>query len=435
MNAIVKPGFVSGATEVITSKSFAHRALICAALASLNGGESVLRGVNDSDDVNATIGVLTALGFVLERTGGTVAVKAADKESLKQNAVADCRESGSTLRFMLPVTAALGINAKIIGTEKLLSRPTEDLLRAINAHGVSVEKGGKGISLSGKLSGGTFEIKGDVSSQFITGLLLASPLTGGAEIRITGELVSADYILLTGQVMSHFGVAVEAENNVFTVRNGCGYRSAALSVEADWSNAAFPLVAGAIAGTDKGVVVLNTSDSAQGDIRIKDILRSAGAVVETEGSFSEYRRATVVKPSRLKAFVTDAENIPDMIPVLAVLAANAEGTSKITGVNRLREKESDRLAAITENLTAMGGRVRYDGEVKGGALYIEGGVKLKGAVLNSHNDHRMVMSAAVAALAAEGETTIIGAEAVNKSYPGFFDMMKALGADITIENP
>ncbi|MDR3216213.1 MAG: 3-phosphoshikimate 1-carboxyvinyltransferase [Clostridiaceae bacterium] len=534
MNVTIKPGRVCGAVEVITSKSFAHRALLCAALASLNGGETALKDVNDSDDVNATVGALAALGFIFRREGGTVTFQKTDKASLNQNAVIDCRESGSTLRFILPVAAALGVNAEITGTKKLLSRPLDDLIGALTSHGITVFRNGERINISGKLTGGVFNIAGNVSSQFVTGLMLAAPLlVGGAEIRIYEGLVSEDYVWLTANIMGKFGIlfksnagsffktdggnaaenkdddglfktdggnaaenqtggrsffslAVEAvKENFNTYRRSLGGK---LTVEADWSNAAFPLAAGAVAGDKGGVTVSNAALSTQGDIRILGILERSGAAVDFHGigewylklvgslelsesylgddrenigakaiakRFNESRhRATVnevsegkvaggglsndsglypvtAAPKKLKAFKVDAENIPDMVPILSVLAANARGKSVITNVNRLCEKESNRLAAIMENLTTMGGKISYDESVPGGALYIKGG-KLKGAVLKSHNDHRMVMSAAVAALTANGETTILDAEAVNKSYPGFFDMMKSLGASITV---
>ena len=388
----IKPSALGGSVTVPPSKSAAHRALICSFLA---GGGSV-NGITGSDDMRATRGAINAL-----RNGyGEV----------------DCIESGSTLRFMLPVAAALGMSVTFTGTGKLPERPLGEYLRLFPEHGVKCEyEGALPLRISGKLTPGKFEIAGDISSQYITGLLLALPLLeGDSEIILTSPLQSKPYGDMTVRIMSDYGVEIEETENGYFVKGNQLYKKRDYTVEGDWSQAAFFLVGGALTGdvTLQGLDI----NSAQGDKEIVNILKNAGADINTEHSLVR------IKKSKLSFGEIDAHDIPDAVPALAVAAAYAKGTTVITGAERLRIKESDRIKSVIDNLTKMG----ISAQETPDGMIIKGG-KPHGAKLDGFNDHRIVMAFSVAALAADGESEISDALSINKSYPEFFDDFGLLG--------
>ncbi len=386
------PSSLCGCVCAPPSKSAAHRALICSFLA---GGGSV-EPIADSDDMRATQGVTAAL-----ENGGTTL---------------NCLESGSTLRFMLPVAAALGREVTFVGEGRLPQRPLGEYLNLLPKFGVNVESdGGLPLSISGRLRNGSYEVSGDVSSQYITGLLLAlSCVEGDSAIILKTPLQSKPYVDMTVKVMADYGVNVRETEFGYLIHGGQTFGKLDYTVEGDWSQAAFFLVAGAISGevTVSGLDMQST----QGDKAIVQILKDFGADVSVDGD------SVTVKKSCLKACNVNAENIPDLVPIIAVLAANAEGTTVISGAERLRYKESDRLESVVTNLRALGA----DAEELEDGIKITGS-KLHAAELNSFNDHRIVMAFSVAALAADGEVKIDGCESINKSYPSFFEDYNMIG--------
>ena len=334
----------------------------------------------------------------------------------------DVGESGSTLRFLLPVLPALGIDAEITLHGRLPERPLAPLDRVLLDRGITPERRADTLTIRGKLPAGNYEIDGGVSSQFVSGLLFALPLADGdSTLRVTGHAESVPYIRLTLDALRRFSVNVreEEEGTLFRIPGNRPYRSpadAVIPVGGDWSGAAFYLAAGAVGNTPVTVTGLDT-ESAQGDRAILPLLRKMGARCEISGD-----RVTVF-PSRLCALETDASDIPDLVPVLAVLGACADGSTVLRGVGRLRIKESDRLEAVRELLGTLGVTVGISEDSE--TLTVTGNRGgITGGTVSSFGDHRIAMSAAVAALAANSPVTVTDAGAVEKSAPDFFEQMK-----------
>lgn len=411
---------VGGLITPPPSKSAAHRALLCAALA----GGGTVRGITDSEDMQATLRALPALGALPAAEGETVTFSPTAPLSGGPVTV-DCGESGSTLRFLIPLFAAKGIPAVFTGRGRLPERPLGVYADCLPGHGVTLgfPEGGDSLplSVSGRLGAGRYVLPGDVSSQFITGLLLALPLCGGdSEIVLSTPLESAAYVTMTVEAMARAGVAVETTGSGWRVPGGQTYRPHEETVEADWSQAAFLLAAGALGG---GTVLTGLNPrSVQGDREALALFRRFGAAVTEEGGRIHCRRAP------LHGIDIDASQIPDLVPVLAVTAALAEGTTRITGAARLRLKESDRLAAAAHCLRLLGGRV----EERPDGLVIEGCPSLSGGEVPGYNDHRIVMSMAVAALGCRGPVTIGDAGSVRKSWPAFFTDYQRIGGIVHV---
>lgn len=395
--AKIQKSNISGTVQVPPSKSAAHRALICSFLA---GGGNVSPLI-DSKDMQATLGVISALK--------------GDKP------VADCIESGSTLRFMIPVAAALGKTVNFVGRGKLPERPIGDYLRLLPEHGVKCDcTGTLPLTVSGKLTPGRFEIAGNVSSQYITGLLLALPiLDGDSEIVLTTELQSKPYVDMTVKVMADFGVKVEERENSYFIPGNQVYQKRDYTVEADWSQAAFFMVAGALFG-DVTLTGLDVN-STQGDKEIADILKKFGADVTVSND------SVVVKKSQLHGIEINATDIPDMVPSLAVAGIYASGKTVITGAQRLRYKESDRIESIVYNLKKLGAEVEETAD----GMEIIGG-QLHAANMKGFNDHRIVMAMTVAATGVDGLSTIDDAQSINKSYPDFFNDFNSIGGNANV---
>ena len=420
MSAVtLQPGRLCGAVEAPPSKSAAHRAILCAALAALcgpGGAESVLSPVSLSQDIEATIGAARALGVRIAVEGDRCTVSGG---ALPQGeAQIDCGESGSTLRFLIPVAAALGVPAAFTGRGRLPERPIGIYTDLLPRHGVSCRTaGGLPFSISGRLQPGVFELPGNVSSQFITGLLLALPLLPQAsEIVLTTPLESAAYVEMTVQALAAFGVHVERTARGWHVPGGQRFCPGAHRVEGDWSQASFFLAAGALGG-DVRVHGLRR-DSLQGDKAIEPLLAQGGARLSWEADGALRCRA-----GEWRGIQIDASQIPDLVPVLAAAFALAEGETRIAHAERLRLKESDRLAAMAAGLQALGARVRETAD----GLVLSGVPQLAGGKADGANDHRVVMALAVAALRAAGPCTVTGAESIRKSYPDFFRDYKMLG--------
>ncbi len=418
-NVIFKPFDPNGTIEAPPSKSDVHRAIICAAL---SGGVCTISPVALSEDIKATIGCAEALGAATKLENNVLTV---DGSLIFNNKTAslDCRESGSTLRFFIPVAAAGGIDATFYGSGRLPERPIGIYTDALPEKGVScVTGGGLPLHISGKLQSGVFKIPGDVSSQFISGLLFALPLLDGdSDIVLTSPIQSAGYINMTIRTMSKFGIEVDMTDKGWHVRGKQHYIPSNYTTDGDWSQAAFFLAAGAIGGN---VTVNNVNiDSSQGDRRMAALLREFGAEVSQDGG-----RITVQK-SELSAIEIDASQIPDLVPVLAVCACFAEGTTVIYNAERLRLKESDRLRSTAALLNSLGGKVR---ELPGG-LEITGVKELCGAQVNGCNDHRIVMSAAVCAAGCQGDIFCSDPLSINKSYPDFYRDYSFIGGSAFFE--
>lgn len=414
MEIRITPENLKGRVDMPSSKSYVHRMLMTAAFSRT---ESVLLGDMSSEDISATLRVLTAFGAKFEFVAGGVIITPASKV---ERAVADCGESGSTLRFSVPISAALGIETTFIGAKRLGERPMEELLNCLTEHGIKVAGDGLPLKISGKLSAGDYMIDASRSSQYVTGLLLALPLLeGDSTLTVNGEASKA-YIDITLDVLNDSGAQITGKGNTFYIRGGGYSVSGERRAEGDWSNAGFWMVAGLI-GDEISICNLNP-DSRQGDRRVAELLKEAGGDLNWENG------RLIVKPSELHAVTFDSDDIPDAVPAMSVALAAANGTSVITGVKRLRIKESDRLAAVLDMLTRLGVRTSYNEEKDG--LKIEGVSRFTGATLLSYNDHRLAMASAVAAVRAKSPITLIGAEAVKKSYPAFFADYESLGGKI-----
>ena len=412
-------GTLNGVVTPPPSKSQAHRLLICAAL-----GSSLCTIACDTlnDDIVATVRCLNALGADIKYNDGVFTVVPV---KLQKGGTLDCGESGSTLRFLLSVAAVLGADATFVGGGKLPSRPMGALCEALEEHGISFTRHAAGLELpltcSGKLSGGHYTLPGNLSSQYLTGLLFALPLTGEAsEVEITGGLTSASYIDMTIDALNRSGIKITKQGDTYFVESGSKYSLPGnVVVEGDWSSAAFWVVAGVIGRypiTIKGV----DDNSLQGDRRIVDHLRAMGAYIEYTGE------GLVAHPSQLFGAELDCADTPDLVPVLSVAAAVAQGETTFLNVGRLRYKESDRLAAMQAVLAAFG----ITSLVGEDTFKVIGGEPVAKNEVDSFGDHRIAMSAAVLSTVAAGVTTINGASCVAKSYPLFFEDFAALGGDV-----
>ena len=410
MSLHLSPASLCGRIAAIPSKSDAHRALIAASLGDrpLTLSLPVL-----SEDLFATIRCLRALGAdiaVRKETCTVSPILTPPKE-----AILPCGESGSTLRFLLPVAAALGVRATFTGEGRLPARPLADLLAALTAHGVTVSGDTLPLTLSGHLRPGTFTLPGHVSSQYLTGLLLAFPLLNApSRLRLTTPPESVGYLAMTVRTLSRFGITAEKTAEGYTCSGGPYRTPDALPIEGDWSDAAVFLAAGALGGP---VTVTGLCpNSPQGDRAILSLLRQFGAKVTVEGD------AVTVSAAPLTGIPADLRDIPDLLPVLAVLGAAAEGTTRLYNAARTRLKECDRLHAMAELLTALGGQAAEEAD----ALILRGG-PLSGGQADDCADHRIVMAAALAALIAAGPVTVPHPEAVAKSHPDFFRDYQRLG--------
>ncbi len=412
MKVTITPSKLIGRVNAPSSKSFSHRALIAAALA---GGVSEISNISPSEDIDATADAMSALGARIFREGRTYTVIGIKVPAA--NAVIDCRESGSTMRFIIPVAAALGCGCEFRGKGKLPERPITPYIREMGKNGAVINKkeGVMPFTLNGKLRGGEYLLEGDISSQFITGLLFALPICGeNSEIRLMSRLESKPYADMTVNVLSKFGVTAEEYEDerglpLYRIRGGQKYRHADLSVEGDYSQAAFYFGANAL-GSEVTVDNLN-EQSVQGDKKILEIMRKIGY------------NGINGKETRLSAFTEDVSDIPDLVPILAVLGCFTDGVSHIVGAKRLKIKESNRLEAVAKALNALGGKV----SVKEDSLEITPIKRFHGGTVDGANDHRIVMASAIASTMADGAVTITGAEAVSKSYPDFWTDFAALG--------
>ncbi|MCD8129495.1 MAG: 3-phosphoshikimate 1-carboxyvinyltransferase [Oscillospiraceae bacterium] len=398
MTVTIRPGQPHGTVCAPPSKSMAHRLLICA---GLSDGESVVQGVAPSEDVLATLDCLTALGAEVRREGERVLIRGTDVRARRTAAVLHCRESGSTLRFFLPLCLLSGQEARLCGSERLLSRPLDVYETICCAQGIAFEHEAGALRVCGTLSPGGFSLPGNVSSQFISGLLFALPLLHGAcSIRLRPPVESEPYIRMTLQALDAFGITAEWRDDMtLAVPGGQCYQPGSADVEGDWSNAAFFLALDTLCG---GVSVTGLrTDSLQGDKVCGGYLRALAAGDTT----------------------LDIADCPDLGPVLFAAAAALHGGT-FTGTARLKLKECDRGAAMQEELRKFG----VEMELAENRIRVPAGLRTPTEPLDGHNDHRIVMALSV--LCAKTGGVIHGAEAVRKSFPDFFAQLKALHMEV-----
>lgn len=412
------------------SKSYEHRFLICELLSKL--------GEVDRLDAQGGLGKTARSRAVTREPEDVMATKdciSKIKLSLKngkQETVLDCNQSGSTLRFLLPIACALGLKARFLMRGRLAKRPMDELINELKSHGCKIDTEDDAICTSGRLEHGVFNLPGDISSQYVSGLLMALPLlSSDSEIHVRRPLVSAGYIGVTLDVMRKFSISVSEESSgseyIYRIKGGQRYiLPEKYIVEGDWSNSAFWLAIGVLGDKPLAIEGLNRN-SLQGDRRIFDLLREMGADVRAEiDNDKAVFEAYPLGNKALKAIALDAENIPDLVPLIAILACFTDGKSRIKGIKRLRLKESDRLLAVEELIDGLGGSYKIHED----AIEIIGlgkGAMLRGGEVRCFDDHRIVMSAAVSSLRCREDILIDNAFAVNKSYLGFFDELDRLG--------
>lgn len=426
---LLKPAKLSGDVTIPPSKSMAHRAIIAACLAE---GKSIITNIDLSDDIIATIEGMRAFGAEITLLGDgqrkKLIIEGVSKKQSTKNRLIDANESGSTLRFFIPIATLFDGETRFIGRGKLGMRPLDTYEKIFNEQGLHFQPSGTpelDLTVGGRLNAGRYEMAGNVSSQFITGLLFTLPLlTGDSVIAITTEVESIGYLELTLEVLRAFGINVtynETERE-FLIPGGQCYRAQTYTIEGDYSQAAFFLSAGAL-GNAVRVTGLKP-DSNQGDKGIIEILEQLGAVMHSEGD-----AVTASAPNGLKGGATiDGAQVPDIIPVSALVACLSPGETQIINLKRLRIKESDRLEATKEELAKLGADIRVVGE----ELHITGIASLHGDATGwSHKDHRMAMMLAIASTVCENEIIIKDAEYVSKSYPTFWQEFEALGGQIS----
>ena len=405
MNVTINPFKANGEINAPPSKSYAHRYIICA---FLSGKECVIKNVGNSDDVIATLNAIKSLGGEFSLKDGDVYF--CDRKQV-DNVIVDCSESGSTMRFLLPVACALGVNATFTGKGRLMNRPIKGLVDAINGHGAIIEN----HTTKGKLKSGKYYLDASESSQYVTGLLFALSLFNEeSEIILRGEKVSFGYVYATVFALQKFGVKVKETQSGFIVQGG--YKKVdVVSVEGDWSGAAFMLAIGTLCGrvTVKNLVY----PTLQPDGKIIEVLKNFGAKITIENNSITAEKSKLVVIENI-----DCENSPDIAQVICAVVTFAKGQTKVTGLSRLKLKESDRCAAILNMLKVCGIKADYFND----SIIITGGMP-KGGIFDGGNDHRTVMSSAVIASACTGTSEIIGAEVCAKSYPTFFEDLRILG--------
>ena len=416
MNKTILPGARTGEVHIPASKSQAHRMLLCAAMGE---NEVTLRCRGLSKDILATVACLKALGASVDAEGEVLHLRpvSAPPPGL---CLLPCGESGSTLRFLLPLVGALGASAVFEREGRLPERPIEPLGRELCRNGMDIRSDGARLSCSGQLRPGAFSLPGNISSQYISALLMTLPLLEGeSTLHMEGALESAAYVAMTEEVLRLGGVRTERTGDGYHIPGGQRCRFAPeLSVEGDYSNAAFFLCAGAL--SERGIRVTGLDPrSRQGDRAIVPLLEEMGAQVASDGS------SVTVKRAALHGITIDASPIPDLIPVLSVVAAAASGETRVIHAQRLRLKESDRLHSTTQMLRALGAEAE---ELPDG-LVIRGGRTLAGGTVDACGDHRIAMSAAVAGGICRGAVTICGSECVQKSYPDFWTDFQQLKGD------
>lgn len=420
MSAICTPSVLGGKIKAISSKSDAHRSLICASLCDKT---TTINCNVMSKDIAATINCLKSMGTDISVSKDIITVT---PKPFNKKADIDCGESGSTLRFLIPLVSALGMDATITGHGRLPQRPISPLKEEMEKKGITFHTDNRyPLHLTGQLQSGEYEIAGNISSQFITGLLLALPiLSGDSVIKIIPPFESKSYVDITISVLRKFGIKIEEKENLYIIKGNQEFISPEeITVDGDWSNASFFLCAGAI--SEKGVTVTELDiNSPQGDRKILDVLSSMGADIEIKGN------EIAVKKNKLNAITVDASDIPDLVPIISVVATACGGETRIINAGRLRIKESDRIKSVVDMLNSVGADVKETND----GMVINCKKELLGGVVNGYNDHRIVMSASILSTLCQGKVRITDSNAVEKSYPDFFVDFNKMGGNADVIN-
>ena len=402
----ITPRKLNGKVCAPPSKSAAHRAILCAALSC---GESVISNLAYSEDISATLSVIEELGAKVRINGSTASITGLCKGNKLNNKKLNCNESGSTLRFIIPIALALGGSFFVTGKGRLMERPLDDYYKLFDLQGIHHKKEDDKIFFDGKLSAGKYEISGNVSSQYITGLLYSLPLlSSDSEIVITTPIESVGYIKMTLEMLKKFGISIKVSNDYrnYYISGNQTYKACDYTVEGDYSQAAFYYVANELGNSIDVSGLLD--DSMQGDKAILDVIED----------FKDKKAERTI----------DVSQIPDLVPIISVLATQTDGVTHIVNAGRLRIKESDRLSAVTQELTKLGAKIDEFHD----SLTIYGKTALSGGIVDAHNDHRIAMSLAIASTVASGEIKICGSDSVKKSYKDFWELFCSLGG--VIEN-
>lgn len=427
MKVVIRPSILTGHVTAPPSKSYTHRAIILAALA---GGKSHVKNALISDDTKATIEACKLLGAKINLKGENIEIEGVNGRFPKKKSpiIINCGLSGTTIRLLTAVSALSPSEIILTGEPRLLARPIGELVRVLNSLGVSIKASGDNQFPPVKIKGGSFiggkiTVSGTVSSQFISALVIISPFAK-KDTKITVEnLKSAPYVDITIDMMKSFGVKVDKNGNTYKVKVGQKYNARQYTVEGDYSSASYFFAAAAV--THSKIIVDNLNPkSVQGDKFFLEVIEKMGCQI------IRGKKSVTVVGDKLKGVDVDLGNYPDIVPTVSICAANASGTTKIANIAHLRVKESDRIAAIENELRKMGVNVETSRDtlrIQGRALSVE-----KKAIINTYNDHRIAMSFAVAGLVAEGKTVINNAEVVNKSYPNFWTDLQKLGSRIEI---
>ncbi len=416
MDVRIKPGKLKGNVIIPPSKSLAHRAIIAASLAK---GKSVISNIQFSQDIKATIAGMEALGAKITKYNDYLEIEGSDVKRVSN--IIDANESGSTLRFLIPIALVSHEKITFAGHNRLVKRPLDIYYDLFDKQGIKYshpEDSYLPLELEGKLKSGVYEVRGDVSSQFITGLLFTLPLLDGdSQIVITTKLESKGYIDLTLDILSLFGIEIDFNESIINIKGNQEYKATNYRVEGDFSQAAFFLLANML-GNDITLEGLNLN-SYQGDKKILSDIEAFGGRIEVQGN-----KLKAIPTSLRPADISFAQS-PDLGPALTVLASTILGKSRFYDAARLRIKECDRITAMRLELEKLGGIIE---EFESGMdIY---GTTLHGGEVMSHNDHRVVMSLTMLSTIINEDLVIKGAEAINKSYPDFFEVFKSLGGNI-----
>lgn len=421
MNVIITPSKLKGEIIIPPSKSLSHRAIIAASLAS---GRSVISNIIYSEDIEATIKAMEACGAKIKRFDNYLIIEGS--KPIRKVDYINANESGSTIRFMIPIALSVDSPITFDGKNNLVKRPLDVYTKIFDELGIKYEVGENYLPMKvySGLKPATYKIRGDISSQFITGLLYALPmLNGDSKIEITTKLESKGYIDLTMDILKKFGIEIKTNDyKEFFIKGNQEFKPCDYTVEGDYSQVAFWAVANTL-GADIKLKCMNEY-SYQGDKKIIDDIKDFGGDI----SFKDGELTSL--PSKTHGAVIDFAQSPDLGPILSVLASLSEGESKFINIERLRIKECDRVMAMTKELSKLGAQV-YD---KGETMEFKGIDKLKSSLeLDSHNDHRIVMALAVASTRCEGKIKILNAGAIKKSYPHFFKDFESVGGKVSYE--
>ncbi|ACN83291.1 3-phosphoshikimate 1-carboxyvinyltransferase [Brachyspira hyodysenteriae] len=418
MTLTIKPSEIFGSIYIQMSKSDAHRALIASSLAKT---PSIIKRWIDNVSVDVEVTKNAVSNFAdLEIIDDNL--KVFPKKEYKKELVIDVKESGSSLRFLIPIMSAFGITCTFTGSKKLFSRPIDVYKKIWKEEGLEFIHSEDSIKISGQLKASNFKVLGNLSSQFLSGLLFALPLLdGNSNIIIDGELESEPYVMMTLKTLKAANIeTLRHDNNIIEVYGNQEYSGIDYEVESDWSHAAFFAAAGALGG-ETTLYGLNKY-SIQGDKEILNILKFMGASV----SYNDDNSITIKKTNRLNALDIDMSDIPDLGPIITTLAATAKGRTRLYNAGRLRYKESDRMNDLMDSFSRIGANI----EVSEDEILIEGVERLKGGNTTSHNDHRIAMALAVASAVSDNDIIIDDAESINKSSFNFIEQFRSIGAKV-----